>query len=82
MSDLLIVNAHAVDAAAGIDGPRDLLIRDGKIAGIEPVGAFKTDDSARLPMGNPRSARVVNTPDKFRRPGKPQSSYERHRHLQ
>jgi len=26
MSDLLIVNAHAVDAAAGLDGPRDLLI--------------------------------------------------------
>src|ERR1700727_2774090 len=41
MSDLLIVNAHAVDAAAGIDGPRDLLIRDGRIAGIEPAGAFK-----------------------------------------
>ena len=41
MSGLLIVNAHAVDAAAGIDGPRDLLIRDGKIAGVEAVGAFK-----------------------------------------
>ncbi len=40
MSDLLIVNAHAVDAVAGLDGPRDLLIRDGKIAGVEPVGAF------------------------------------------
>jgi len=41
MSDLLIVNAHAVDAAARIDGPRDLLIRDGRIAGVERVGAFK-----------------------------------------
>ena len=41
MSDLLIVNAHAVDATAGIDGPRDLLIRDGRIAGVEPVGTFK-----------------------------------------
>src|SRR5690349_5190544 len=41
MSDLLIVNAHAIDSAAGIDGPRDLLIRDGEIAGVEPVGAFK-----------------------------------------
>jgi dihydroorotase len=41
MSDLLIANAHAVDAAAGIDGLRDLLIRDGRIAGIEPVGTFK-----------------------------------------
>src|ERR1700735_3465903 len=41
MSDLLIANAHAVDAAAGIDGLRGLLIRDGRIAGIEPVGTFK-----------------------------------------
>ncbi len=41
MSDLLIVNAHAVDAAAGLDGPRDLLIRDGRIAGVEPPGGFK-----------------------------------------
>ncbi len=40
MSDLLIVNAHAVDAAAGLDGPRDLLIRDGRIAGVERVGGF------------------------------------------
>ena len=41
MSDLLIVNAHAVDAVAGIDEPRDLLIRDGRIAGVEAVGGFK-----------------------------------------
>ncbi len=41
MSDLLIVNAHAIDSAAGIDGPRDLLIRGGKIAGVEPGGGFK-----------------------------------------
>ena len=30
-----------MDAAAGLDGPRDLLIRAGKIAVVEPVGAFK-----------------------------------------
>jgi len=40
MSELLIRNGHLVDPAAGIDEPRDLLVRDGRIAAIETPGAI------------------------------------------
>ena len=36
MPDLLIQNGHLVDPAAGINAPRDLLFRDGRIAAVEP----------------------------------------------
>jgi dihydroorotase len=38
MSDLLILNGHLIDPAAGIDAPRDLLIRDGRVVGVELPG--------------------------------------------
>jgi dihydroorotase len=40
MTDLLIRNAQVIDSAASLDGPRDLLIRDGRIFAIEAPGVF------------------------------------------
>jgi dihydroorotase len=40
MSDLLIKNGRVVDPASGTDGPRDLLLRDGRIAAVELPGAL------------------------------------------
>jgi len=38
--DLLILNGHLVDPAAGIDAPRDLLLREGRVAAVETPGAL------------------------------------------
>jgi len=38
--DLLILNARAIDPATSLDAPRDLLLREGRIAAIEPVGTL------------------------------------------
>jgi dihydroorotase len=38
MTDLLLRNAHAIDPATALDAPRDLLLRDGRIAAIEAPG--------------------------------------------
>jgi dihydroorotase len=35
---LLITGAHVIDAADGIDGPRDVLVRDGRIAAVATPG--------------------------------------------
>jgi len=40
MSDLLILNGHLVDPANRIDAPRDLLVRDGRVAAVEKPGAL------------------------------------------
>ena len=40
MSDLLIVNGHVIDPANGVDGPRDVLTRDGRIAALEMPGGL------------------------------------------
>jgi dihydroorotase len=40
MSDLLIRNARLLDPEAGFDEPGDLLVRDGRIAGLEFPGGF------------------------------------------
>ena len=40
MSELLILNGHLVDPANGIDAPRDLLLRDGRVAAVETPGAL------------------------------------------
>jgi dihydroorotase len=39
-SPLLIRGGVVVDPVSGVDGPRDLLIRDGVVAGVELPGAF------------------------------------------
>jgi dihydroorotase len=38
MSDLLILNGRLVDPAYGVDAPRDLLLRDARVAAVEPPG--------------------------------------------
>jgi dihydroorotase len=40
MNDLLIRNAHAIDPSSNLDGPRDLLIRNGRIIAIEHAGTL------------------------------------------
>jgi dihydroorotase len=40
MTDLLIKNAHAIDPSSGLDAPRDLLIRHGRILAIESPGVL------------------------------------------
>lgn len=40
MNEILILNGRVVDPASGIDGPRDLLLRDGRIAAVELPGAL------------------------------------------
>ncbi len=40
MSSLLIFGGRVVDAASGLDGLRDVLLRDGLIAGVETPGKF------------------------------------------
>jgi dihydroorotase len=38
--DLIIANGHVIDPACGLDGPHDVLIRDGLIAAVERPGTF------------------------------------------
>ena len=40
MSEMLILNGRVVDPAQGIDGPRDVLLRDGRVAAVELPGAL------------------------------------------
>ncbi len=40
MSEILILNGHLVDPASGIDGPRDVLVHDGRVAAVDHPGAF------------------------------------------
>lgn len=46
MSDLLILNGHLVDPANRIDAPRDLLLRDGRVAAVEKPGALTGTQAA------------------------------------
>ena len=38
--DLLITNGRLIDPAQGIDGPRDVLLREGRVAAVEAPGAL------------------------------------------
>ncbi|RZU41048.1 dihydroorotase [Edaphobacter modestus] len=40
MSEILILNGRLIDPANRVDAPRDLLLRDGRVAAIETPGAF------------------------------------------
>ena len=40
MSDVVILNGRLVDPASGVDGERDLLLRDGRVAAIEMPGGL------------------------------------------
>src|SRR5277367_2706633 len=41
MSDILILNGRLVDPASGVDAERDVLLRHGKVAGVEMPGELK-----------------------------------------
>lgn len=41
MSELLILNGRLVDPANGIDEPRDLLVRNGRVEAVEAPGALR-----------------------------------------
>jgi dihydroorotase len=41
MSDILILNGRMVDPASGVDGERDLLLRNGRVAAVEVPGGLK-----------------------------------------
>jgi dihydroorotase len=40
MSELLIFGGRMVDPASGVDAPRDVLVRDGRVAAVEMPGAL------------------------------------------
>jgi len=40
MSELLIRNGHLIDPASDVDEPRDMLLRNGRVAGVEKPGGF------------------------------------------
>jgi len=41
MSDILILSGRLVDPASGVDGERDLLLRNGRVAAVEVPGGLK-----------------------------------------
>ncbi|HEV2278208.1 MAG TPA: amidohydrolase family protein, partial [Acidobacteriaceae bacterium] len=45
MKPLLIRGGRLVDPASGVDAPRDVLIRDGRIVAIEKPGTVKAADA-------------------------------------
>jgi dihydroorotase len=46
MSALVIRNGHLIDPAAGVDAPKDILLKDGKVAEIAGPGKLKHPDGA------------------------------------
>ncbi len=48
MSILLIRNGHLIDPANNIDAPHDLLLRDGRVAAVEPPGTLNGVERADL----------------------------------
>jgi dihydroorotase len=48
MRDLVILNGHLVDTAAAIDAPRDLFLRDGRIAAMDVPGALRDVSDAEI----------------------------------
>jgi len=41
VKDVLILNGHLIDPRGGVDGARDLLLREGRVAAIEAPGALR-----------------------------------------
>ncbi len=41
MKDLLILNGHLIDPDGGVDAPRDLLLRNGRVAAVETPGSLR-----------------------------------------
>ena len=48
MSALVIKGGHLVDPGAGVDGPKDILLKDGRVAEIAGHGKLKTANGAEV----------------------------------
>src|SRR6202162_4525154 len=48
MTNLAICNGRLVDPAAGVDGLKDILLRDGRVAEIAGVGKLKEKNGAEV----------------------------------
>ena len=48
MTDLLIRNGRVIDPASNVDEPRDVLVRDGRIAAVDKPGAFSDIRNAEV----------------------------------
>ncbi|MDE3187395.1 MAG: dihydroorotase [Acidobacteriota bacterium] len=48
MTDLVIRNGHLIDPAAGVDAPKDILIKDGRVAEIASPGKLKSANGAEV----------------------------------
>lgn len=46
MSSVLIRNGHLIDPAAGVDAPKDILLKDGRVAEIAGAGKIKAGNGA------------------------------------
>ena len=46
MSSLIIRNGHLIDPAAGVDAPKDILLKDGRVAEIAGPGKIKAGNGA------------------------------------
>lgn len=46
MTTLLIRNGHLIDPASGIDGPKDILLKDGRVAEVASPGKLKVSNGA------------------------------------
>jgi dihydroorotase len=47
MSDILILNGRLIDPANQVDAPRDLLLRDGRVAAVEAPGRMASVEAAQ-----------------------------------
>jgi dihydroorotase len=50
-ADLLVREAHVLDPRAGLDGPLDVLIREGEIVEIAPTGTLSAQESVETVQG-------------------------------
>lgn len=48
MNAILIKNGHLVDPGAGVDGPKDILLKDGRVAEIAGHGKIKSANGAEI----------------------------------
>ncbi|HEX6389111.1 MAG TPA: amidohydrolase family protein, partial [Solirubrobacteraceae bacterium] len=53
-ADLLLRDVHALDPRSGLDGRRDVLVRDGEIAEIAPAGTVPAPDGCEVVEGEGR----------------------------
>ena len=48
MTTLVIRNGHLVDPGAGVDAPKDILLKDGRVAEIAGPGKLKVSNGAEI----------------------------------